>query len=59
MSNKNHKVYKGGKVQINMENKSFTQIKISIETWQELKARKQRPSHTFDEIIKELLEEAK
>ncbi len=30
-------------------------INVSLETWQMIKARKQRPSHTFDEIIREAL----
>jgi len=31
------------------------QIQISDEVWFQLKNMKQRPSHTFDEIIKELI----
>ena len=32
-----------------------TMVKVSIETWNMLKARKTKPSQTFDEIIKEAL----
>lgn len=33
--------------------KEYITINVSMETWQMLKSRKQRPSHTFDEIIQE------
>jgi len=32
------------------------QIQVSDETWKELMSRKQRPSQTFDEIIKQALQ---
>lgn len=34
----------------------MTTISIKEETWQKLMGRKKRPSHTFDDIINELME---
>lgn len=34
-------------------------INVSMNTWQELKSRKKRPSETFDEIVADALERTK
>ncbi len=38
-----------------MESKKQITINVSEETWQRIIARKKRPSHTFDEILREAL----
>ena len=38
-----------------MEKKGLITVNVSLETWQMLKARKQRPNQTFEEIIREAL----
>jgi len=35
-----------------------TSIKISLETWQELNARKRSPSDTYDDVVARLVEES-
>lgn len=35
--------------------KEYITINVSMETWQILKSLKKRPSHTFDEIIRDAL----
>ncbi len=35
--------------------KGYKTINVSIETWQMIISRKRRPSHTFDQIIREAL----
>lgn len=40
-----------------MDSESKTTIQISVDIWRELKSRKEEPGETFDDVIRDLLEE--